>query len=145
MPMLWVWIAVIVIAVIVEAASVQLLSVWFALGGLVALILSIFNISTTIQIIVFAAVSIISLILFWPLARKLNKKGFEKTNADRYIGRDGIVVQAISNLDAEGQVKVDNQVWTARSANGGDIAEGAKIKVEKIEGVKLIVSPVNEE
>ncbi len=145
MPMLGVWIAVIVIAVIVEAASVQLLSVWFALGGLVALILSIFNISTTIQIIVFAAVSIISLILFWPLARKLNKKGFEKTNADRYIGRDGIVVQAISNLDAEGQVKVDNQVWTARSANGGDIAEGAKIKVEKIEGVKLIVSPVNEE
>ena len=145
MPMLGVWIAVIVIAVIVEAASVQLLSVWFALGGLVALILSIFNISTTIQIIVFAAVSIISLILFWPLARKLNKKGFEKTNADRYIGRDGIVVQAISNLDAEGQVKADNQVWTARSANGGDIAEGAKIKVEKIEGVKLIVSPVNEE
>jgi membrane protein implicated in regulation of membrane protease activity len=94
---------------------------------------------------VFAAVSAISLVLFWPLARKLNKKGFEKTNADRYIGRDGIVVQSISNLAAEGQVKVDNQIWTARSANGEDIAEGAKIKVEKIEGVKLIVSPINEE
>ena len=72
MPMLGVWIAVIVIAVIVEAASVQLLSVWFALGGLVALILSIFNISTTIQIIVFAAVSIISLILFLDFLAKPN-------------------------------------------------------------------------
>lgn len=145
MPMLWVWIAVVVIAVLVEAASVQLLSIWFALGGLVALVLSIFNVSLTIQIIVFAAVSVVSLILFWPLARKLNKKGFEKTNADRYIGRDGVVVQPISNLAAEGQVKVDNQVWTARSESGEDIAEGTKIKVEKIEGVKLIVSPVNEE
>ena len=143
--MLWIWIAVIIVAVIVEAASVQLLSVWFALGGLVALILCIFHVSTTVQIIVFAAVSAISLVLFWPLARKLNKKGFEKTNADRYIGRDGIVVQSISNLAAEGQVKVDNQIWTARSASGEDIAEGAKIKVEKIEGVKLIVSPINEE
>ncbi len=144
MPMIWIWIAVIVIAVIVEAASVQLLSVWFALGGLVALILSIFNVSATIQIIVFAAVSAVSLILFWPLARKLNKKGFEKTNADRYIGKEGIVVEAISNLDAKGQVKVDNQIWTARSAGGEDIAEGAKITVERIEGVKLIVSPINE-
>ena len=143
--MLWIWIAVIIVAVIVEAASVQLLSVWFALGGLVALILCIFHVNTTVQIIVFAAVSAISLVLFWPLARKLNKKGFEKTNADRYIGRDGIVVQSISNLAAEGQVKVDNQIWTARSANGEDIAEGEKIKVEKIEGVKLIVSPINEE
>ncbi len=144
MPMLWIWIAVIIVAVIVEAASVQLLSVWFALGGLVALLLSIAGVSQNIQIIVFAAVSVVSLIIFWPLARKLNKKGFEKTNADRYIGKDGIVVQGISNLAAEGQVKVDNQVWTARSANGEDIAEGAKIKVEKIEGVKLIVSPINE-
>lgn len=145
MPMIWIWIAVIVIAVIVEAASVQLLSVWFALGGLVALILSIFNVSATIQIIVFAAVSAVSLILFWPLARKLNKKGFEKTNADRYIGKEGIVVEPISNLDAKGQVKVDNQIWTARSAGGEEIAEGAKITVERIEGVKLIVSPINEE
>lgn len=144
MPMLWIWIAVIILALIIEAASVQLLSVWFALGGLAALGLCIFKVSPTVQIIVFAAVSIVALIIFWPLARKMNKKGFEKTNADRYIGKEGVVVQGISNLAAEGQVKVDNQIWTARSADGADIAEGAEIRVERIEGVKLIVSPVKE-
>lgn len=138
--MLWVWIAVIVAAVVVEALSVQLLSIWFALGGIVSLILSLFDVSQSIQIIAFAAVSVISIIVFWPLARKLNKKGYEKTNADRFVGKDAVVTEAISNINASGQVKVDNQIWTARSAAGNDISAGTLVKVEKIEGVKLIVS-----
>lgn len=136
----WIWAAVIAVALVVEIASVQLLSIWFALGGVVALILSLFNVSHTIQIIVFAAVSVVSLAAFWPLARKMNKKGYVKTNSDRYVGMNAVVTQDISNLDATGQVKVDNQIWTARSKNGNNIPKGTVVTVEKIEGVKLIVA-----
>ena len=139
MNWIWVWAAVIAVALIVEIASVQLLSIWFALGGVVALILCLFSVSPAVQITVFIAVSVISLLVFWPIARKINKKGYVKTNADRYIGMKGIVTQSISNLDATGQVKVDNQIWTARSKGSNNIPVGTVVTVEKIEGVKLIV------
>ncbi len=139
MNWIWVWAAVIAVALIVEIASVQLLSIWFALGGVVALILCLFSVSPAVQITVFIAVSVISLLVFWPIARKINKKGYVKTNADRYIGMKGIVTQSISNLDATGQVKVDNQIWTARSKGSDNIPVGTVVTVEKIEGVKLIV------
>lgn len=139
MNWIWVWATVIAVALIVEIASVQLLSIWFALGGVVALILCLFSVSPAVQITVFIAVSVISLLVFWPIARKINKKGYVKTNADRYIGMKGIVTQSISNLDATGQVKVDNQIWTARSKGSDNIPVGTVVTVEKIEGVKLIV------
>lgn len=139
MNWIWVWAAVIAVALIVEIASVQLLSIWFALGGVVALILCLFSVSPAVQITVFIAVSVISLLVFWPIARKINKKGYVKTNADRYIGMKGIVTQSISNLDATGQVKVDNQIWTARSKGSDNIPVGTVVTVKKIEGVKLIV------
>ena len=139
MNWIWVWAAVIAVALIVEIASVQLLSICFALGGVVALILCLFSVSPAVQITVFIAVSVISLLVFWPIARKINKKGYVKTNADRYIGMKGIVTQSISNLDATGQVKVDNQIWTARSKGSDNIPVGTVVTVEKIEGVKLIV------
>ena len=139
MNWIWVWAAVIAVALIVEIASVQLLSIWFALGGVVALILCLFSVSPAVQITVFIAVSVISLLVFWPIARKINKKVYVKTNADRYIGMKGIVTQSISNLDATGQVKVDNQIWTARSKGSDNIPVGTVVTVEKIEGVKLIV------
>ena len=139
MNWIWVWAAVIAVALIVEIASVQLLSIWFALGGVVALILCLFSVSPAVQITVFIAVSVISLLVFWPIARKINKKGYVKTNADRYIGMKGIVTQSISNLDATGQVKVDNQIWTARSKGSNNIPVGTVVTVAKIEGVKLIV------
>ena len=75
MNWIWVWAAVIAVALIVEIASVQLLSIWFALGGVVALILCLFSVSPAVQITVFIAVSVISLLVFWPIARKINKKG----------------------------------------------------------------------
>lgn len=144
MNWVWIWAAVIAVALVVELASVQLLSIWFALGGVVALILSLFNVSHTIQIIVFAAVSVVSLSVFWPIARRMNKKGYVKTNSDRYIGMNAVVTEDISNLDAKGQVKVDNQIWTARSKNGNNIPKGTVVTVEKIEGVKLIVTQADE-
>ncbi len=138
--MIWVWIAVIAAAVVIEAISAQLLSIWFALGGFAALVASFFTDNVTLQVIIFAAVSAVSVAVIFPFAGKIMKKEHIKTNADRYIGKTAIVTEKISNINARGQVKVDNQIWSARSENGDEICAGTAVKVLKIEGVKLIVS-----
>ncbi len=141
--MIWVWIAVIVIAIVVEVISAQLLSIWFAVGGAAALAASFFTDNIAIQVFLFFAVSIAALAIIYPLAKKSLKTDYVKTNADRYVGKLAVVTEEISNIDAKGQVKVDNQIWSARSKNGDTISEGTLVHVLKIEGVKLIVS-VNE-
>ncbi len=138
--MIWVWVAVIAIAIVVEVFSAQLLSIWFAVGGIAALVASFFTDNIAIQIFLFFAVSIVSLAIIYPLAKKVLKTDYVKTNADRYIGKLAVVTEEISNIDAKGQVKVDNQIWSARSQNGETISEGTKVNVLRIEGVKLIVS-----
>lgn len=138
--MIWIWAAVIAIAVVVEILSAQLLSIWFALGGIAALITSCLTDSIAVQVIVFAVVSAIALALIFPLVRKSLKKAHISTNADRYIGKTAIVTEDISNIDAKGQVKVDNQIWSARSDTEEELPAGTKVKVLRIEGVKLIVS-----
>ena len=138
--MIWIWIAVIIVAIVVEVASMQLLSIWFAIGGLAALITSFFTDSVVVQMIVFVVFSAISLALIFPAVRKSLKKETVKTNADRYIGKLAVVTEDISNVDARGQVKVDNQIWSARSEGNVDIPAGTKVNVLRIEGVKLIVS-----
>lgn len=138
--MIWVWVAVIAIAIIVEVLSAQLLSIWFALGGVAALAASFFTKNIAIQIFLFLAVSIVALAIIYPLVRKSLKIEHVKTNADRYIGKLAVVTEEISNIEAKGQVKVDNQIWSARSENGETISEGTKVHVLRIEGVKLIVS-----
>ncbi|MDE5605652.1 MAG: NfeD family protein [Eubacterium sp.] len=137
--MIWVWVAVIAIAIVVEVFSAQLLSIWFAVGGIAALAASFLTENIAIQIAVFFTVSILSLAIIYPLAKKSLKTEHVKTNADRYIGQTGVVTEAISNIDAKGQVKVDNQIWSARSENEESISEGTKVTVLRIEGVKLIV------
>lgn len=141
--MIYVWIALTVVFVIAEAATAQLTTVWFALGSVVALILAACGVeSLTVQIIVFIAVSAITLIATRPLVKKMLKKRVVATNADRNIGETGITLSEINNLEATGEVKVKGVVWTARSENGDVIPEGVKVRVKKIEGVKLIVESV---
>ena len=138
--MIWIWIAVIVAAVVVEVASMQLLSIWFAIGGVAALITSFLTDSIAIQIFVFIVVSAMAVALIFPTVRKSMNKEHVKTNADRYVGKLAVVTEEISNINAKGQVKVDNQIWSARSEDGREIPAGTKVKVLRIEGVKLIVS-----
>ena len=96
------------------------------------------------QIIVFLAVSAITLIATRPLVKKMMKKKVVATNADRNIGELGIVQSEISNIEGKGEVKVKGVVWSARSADDSPIPEGAKVCVKRIEGVKLIVEKTEE-
>lgn len=141
--MLWVWIVLLIAFVIIEAATIQLVTVWFAVGSFAAIITSFFTQSILVQVIVFAAVSVIALAATRPFVKKLTKTPKHATNADAYINKEGLVIEDIDNINASGTVKVNGSVWTARSySESVTIPAGTLIKVIKIEGVKLIVCPV---
>ena len=95
-----------------------------------------------VQTVVFFAVSIVFLVLLRPFARNMLKPKIVKTNADALIGTTGVVLTEIDNARAQGQVKLEAMEWTARSTSGEVIPAGAKIRVDRIEGVKVYVSTV---
>lgn len=135
------WLALAVVMAVLEAVTVQLVSIWFVVGGLAACITSLLTDSLLIQVAVFIGATALALVITRPLVRRLKDKKAEPTNADRYVGKTAVVLSAIDNGRAEGMVKVDNQKWTARSADGRPIEAGASVTVTAIEGVKLIVVP----
>ena len=135
------WLIFAIAMAVLEGVTVQLVSVWFAVGGLAACITSLFTDSIIIEVIVFVAVSAIALAVTRPLVKKLKKRGSQPTNADRFVGRTGVVITAVDNSVPQGMVRVDNEKWTARSVSGELIEEGTTVTVTAIEGVKLMVEP----
>ena len=138
------WLVALVALAVLEAATVTLVSLWFALGALAALITSFFVNNIWIQFAVFLVVSLATLLVIRPLARRYVTPKQVATNADRAVGAEGIVTQAIDNRSAQGQVTVSGAVWTARSEPEESIPEGTPVRVLRIEGVKLIVTPTKE-
>ena len=141
--MTFLWLLLLVLCIIIEAATMVLATSWFALGALGALILSLFPvIPEGVQIIAFVAVSALSLWLLRPLARRHLAVKKEATNADRVIQQIGVVLEDIDNLRNTGAVKAGGKIWTARAYTGEPIPKDAHVRVLFIEGVKLIVEPV---
>lgn len=136
----FVWLAVVVIAAILEAATVQLVSIWFAVGGIAAVIAAACGASILVQIILFIGVTVVALLLTRPLVKKMTHFRKTETNADRYVGKIGVVTEEIDNTAGRGLVKVLGSIWTARSEDGSVIAAGESVTVQKIEGVKVIVT-----
>ena len=134
------WIALAVIFGVVEAATAQIVTIWFAVGSVGALIANVVGAGTTVQLVVFVAVSILTLIIARPYLKKFTRTEMQRTNADRCIGETAIVTEEINNTQGTGQVKVGGNIWTARSLDSAIIPADEKVIVEKIEGVKLIVS-----
>ena len=136
-----VWLCLLVFFAITEAVTVGLVSVWFAAGARVALLGTYFTSNIWIQIFLFLLVSCVTMAVLRPLARKYVLPTVVPTNADRVIGRQAVVTEAIDNLNGKGAVVVFGVAWTARSEDGTPIAEGTTVTVNRIEGVKLFVSP----
>ena len=142
--MQYIWIAAIVLLAILEGATAQLVSIWFVIGGIAALITSIFTDAVWIQLTVFVLVSILSLLLTRPLVKKAMSFKKEDINAGRVVGQKAIVIETIENGQGKGQVNVCGSIWTARSMDQTVIPKGASVLVDAIEGVKLIVHPLEE-
>ena len=139
-----VWAIAIVVFAVLEAVTVGLASIWFAVGALAALIFSVLGAGLWLQIIAFVVVSAAALILTRPLVSKYVNSRSQPTNADRLIGTKCIVTEKIDNLASTGTVNANGKLWTARSSDGSVIDAESLVKVEKIEGVKLIVTSVSE-
>ena len=134
------WVAIIVLAAVVEAETCDLVAIWFVPGAITAMILAFCGVELWIQAVVFIAVSAVSLTLFFSVFKKrIPKKEAIPTNADALIGAKGIVEEKIDNLHETGSVKLRGLVWSARSADEAvTIEAGSIVTVEKIVGVKLI-------
>ena len=137
--MVYFWVALIVVFLIIEALTTQLVTIWFAVGAGGALIAQLLNAPEWAQWVAFIVVSAVLLVATRPLAKRLMKKKIQPTNADAGIGKTAVVTQTIDNTAGTGQAKLDGNVWTARSADGTVIREGELAVVRAIEGVKLIV------
>lgn len=138
------WLAIIVVMSIMEACTCQLVSIWFVVGATVSFIMSLFGMSVISQVVVFAVVSLFLVAVTKPLVKKFISQKRTETNSDQYINKDGIVIEEINNLNGTGQVKISGITWTARALNNDVIPKDRLVKVEKIEGVKLIVTQKGE-
>lgn len=135
-----VWLALLVILLAAEAVTLGLTTIWFAGGALAGFVMAMLGMDLFVQIAVFCAVSILLLVFTRPLASKWLNGNRVKTNAESLIGQTAVVTEAIDNLENRGQVQVRGQFWTARSESDPElIREGARVKIKKISGVKLIV------
>ncbi len=134
--MIYSWLIVAIVLSIIELGTISLVSVWFIVSALISLLLALFGFSLYIQIVNFVILGIILLIFTRkPLLKYLNKTK-QKTNADRILDMTGLVTEEI-DIDQPGEVKVDGKKWTAIAKE--KIAKGKKVKILKIEGVKLLV------
>lgn len=141
LPLLW--IAIAVIAAILEGCTVQLVSIWFAVGAVASAITAAFTDNLIIQLIVFIVVSAICVAVTRPLAKRFKERnGDVATNCDRYIGKVAEVIVDVNNLEGVGQVKVEGSVWSAKSTADDILPVGTKVKVDDIQGVKMLVTPV---
>ena len=138
----YIWLGLMVLFLAVEAATVTMVSLWFAGGALAAMAISALGGGFLLQMAAFLVVSTGLLALLRPMARKHFTPKLTRTNVDSIIGTEGYVTADIDNVAATGTVKLGAMEWTARSATGEKISTGTLVKVEKIEGVKAFVTPV---
>lgn len=136
-----IWTIILVVAVIVEAITVDLVSIWFGVGAICALIADALGLSQIIQVIIFAFVSIICIIVTRPLSKKYLRGNTIKTNLDRTIGQHCLVTERIT-ADNKGEVKVMGTLWMASSQNNETIEAGEYAEVISIEGAHVVVKKI---
>lgn len=135
-----IWLILLIAFAIIEGITAGLVSIWFCAGSLVALFAAWMHCGLAVQIGLFTVVSVLAMAVIRPLARTWIIPKAEKTNADRILDAEAVVTETIDNVQACGQIKVGGAVWTARAADGSVIPAGALVQVERIEGVKAIVT-----
>lgn len=137
-----IWFILLVVFLMAEASTVTVVSLWFAAGALVAMAANLLGAPLWLQILLFVVVSAALLAALRPIIKKLIKPKLTRTNVDAIIGATGMVTGSIDNALSQGQIKLGAMDWTARSSSGEPIEAGTQVVVDRIEGVKVFVSPV---
>ena len=133
------WLIIVIVMAVIEIITLGLTTIWFAGGALVAFIASLLGADLAVQIILFIVVSVALMALTRPLAVNYLKRDRVKTNAESLIGKLGVVMEKVDNLNAQGIVSVEGQEWTARAIDDEMIPLYAVVEVVEIRGVKLMV------
>lgn len=138
----YIWLIIAGLFIIIETFTSGFLIFWFGIGALVSMIISIFIEDIFIQTIIFIISSVILIFATKPFVKKFTNSKTISTNINSLIGKTGIVVKEIDNLASVGQVKVNGELWSAKSIDNQIISENTKVEIIKIDGVKLIVKTI---
>ncbi|MDP4118638.1 MAG: NfeD family protein [Bacillota bacterium] len=136
----FIWSLAIIVFAAVEAATAQLVSIWFVIGSVGGLVGALLGAAVATQIIIFIVISLLVLIFTRPLVKKIRGREIVPTNADSLIGKVTVVTQDIDPIKETGTVKLSGIEWSAKSIDGSKINAGELVKIRNIEGVKLIVN-----
>ncbi len=134
------WMIAFFVICAIEAASLQLVAIWFAAGSLVCVILSLFGIDFTGQLVAFLLVSVVTLLLLRPYALKKIKPNLIKTNVDEILGKKAIVLQDFNELTNEGRVQLEGVDWAAKNIGHHPLKKDDEVYVHAIKGVTVIVN-----
>lgn len=137
--MAYFWAAAVVIFAVAEGITVQLVSIWLCGGALAAMLGAIFGADTTVQLVLFAAVSLVLIVFTRPLAKRLMGGEPERTNNAALIGRLVTVTEEVNNMSSTGKAVMNGIEWSLKSLSGEIYPVGTVVRIEKIEGVKLVV------
>ena len=140
--MIIIWFAVIIVAAVIEINTMDLASIWFSAGALVAFIFALVGLNPFVQIAVFLIVSLVLLVSIRPIVKNYLKTNVISTNTDRLVGKVAVCTKDI-NVGERGEVKIDGKYWLAISSGDEDILIDDKVEVLAIEGVKLIVDTIS--
>lgn len=138
------WLMAMIVFILAEAATVSLVSIWFAVGALAAVVVALLGGSVVVQVTVFLVAAIVLLASLRGIVRKHFTPRLVRTNVDSVIGSIGVVTTPVNNVAALGRVEIAGMEWTARSTTGAPLPEGVQVKVDRIEGVKVFVSLAEE-
>lgn len=137
------WLCVGVAAVVLELVTpTALVCIWFALGSIIAAVLAYIGLTFEVQVVGFASISIVSMLIVRPIASRYFRGNRVATNADRWIGEITVLTSPITS-DKWGEVILNGISWSAVSINKEPINQGEKVKVLAIEGAKLIVKKIS--
>ena len=141
MNYLVVWLIGIVVFATLEAATYQLVCVWFAVGSIGAFLAAYVGLGLNIQIAMFVAVSVVALLLLRPISMKfVKRKGITKTNVNALEGKEVLITKNVVNRTSDGEGKINGLTWSVRSTDDNvTIEAGETAEIVRVEGVKLIV------
>lgn len=139
-----IWLIMFIVFIVFEIATLGLTTIWFAGGALIAFLLSLANVNTGIQIVVFFGISLLLLFFTRPLARKYVNKNTVKTNVDELVGQVVKCTETIDNYNELGLVRINGNEWMARTTTEGMIIpKDTLVQIVEIKGVKALVQPIN--
>jgi membrane protein implicated in regulation of membrane protease activity len=141
----WIWMIIAAIFVVGEIFTAGFFLLWFGVGAAVAGILALLGLSFGWQLGVFAIVSLVLFASSRKFAERFSKKQPPGIGADRFIGKQGVVLEAIDNVENVGRVRLDKEEWRADSETGDVITAGKQVEVVRLDGTHLVVKTIEEE